>query len=48
MSEERGDEVPYRPWWLTEEGMARMRELETELDELEEDWNEYERSLQSH
>jgi hypothetical protein len=31
---QRGDEVPYRPWWLTPEGMERMRELEQELDEL--------------
>jgi hypothetical protein len=42
---ERGDETPCRPWWLRDDGMARMREFEAEIDEL---WSEYERSLQSH
>jgi hypothetical protein len=30
----QGNEPPYRPWWLTDEGMARMRALEDELDFL--------------
>lgn len=36
---ERGDEIPCRPWWLTEEGVAQMRALETELDQLEKEIN---------
>jgi hypothetical protein len=41
----RGDELPCRPWWLTEEGVAQMRALEAELDQLESEING---SLQGH
>jgi hypothetical protein len=36
----RGDEPPYAPWWLTDDGTKRMRALETELKQLTQ---EYER-----
>ena len=36
---ERGDEVPCKPWWTTEEGLARMRELEAEADKLDNELN---------
>jgi hypothetical protein len=35
----RGDEIPYAPWWTTEQGLARMRELEGQVDELDNELN---------
>jgi hypothetical protein len=35
----RGDEPPYAPWWTTEHGLARMRELEGQVDELDNELN---------
>ena len=37
---ERGDEIPYRPWWLTEEGTARMRAIESDLKTLSHELSE--------
>jgi hypothetical protein len=42
---ERGDEIPYAPWWGTDEGLARMRELEGEVDELDNELNELDNEL---
>ena len=41
----RGDEPEYAPWWLTDDGMARMRALETEIHQLRQ---EYERDRFEH
>lgn len=36
---ERGDEIPYRPWWTDKKAIARMRELEGQTDELDNELN---------
>jgi hypothetical protein len=36
---QRGDEPEYRPWWMSEKDCARMRKLESEANELDEQLN---------